>query len=516
MNPSCHFREWSSTDARQLLKVKGTIQDIDGECSLKVTGESHKGCPIAPHYRLPLYTLNKKFGIYRKVMQNLQDTCSEDAAHLQNTYLSVMRYLNDVRIAFLDDAGVCSDALQTDFRSAALDHYLWLDHTASGFHDESRTALDTVYGVTFEGLKNGKCPDILVSHFPLVLDLDDNEPLDNLFNNGFMVVGCTPDEFFEILGMGEMMATSHKISMDRGVMTKIFITIGCALYMSRLGKEYVVEYGPMLGLMEPIQNQSCDSSGKSTRVVILCQTDDDGTPQDINMQLESPIAVNVGVQYDFAMNDSIVHAPHSVLHVSDLYQPNDEAPVNPECDYTFSQHCEQDLNEYHIDDTGCFPPSSHCSDCGDAFKNASVHLAASLTASADVSHTSSPSHNESIIVDINPLHEWHGRHGRNTALDIGHPPVLPPLKSRLRQSKHVCTTTTPAVTQQRQSSQHGRPVIFAPQRPVPKGKANVACHPVESQTYTIQDLVSESEMCAQSVMPCIVSFLMDPHGLDFF
>lgn len=81
---------------------------------------------------------------------------------LRNTYLSVIRYLNDVRIAFLDDAGASSDPLDGKFRSATLDYYLWLDHTGNGFHDGCRQELATAHGVSFDGLKNGDCQDILV------------------------------------------------------------------------------------------------------------------------------------------------------------------------------------------------------------------------------------------------------------------------------------------------------------------------------------------------------------------
>jgi hypothetical protein len=162
MHPSCNFRQWSKHDAQQLLKVKGTIQDVDGECTLKVTVHSRKGCPIAPHYRLPLYALNKKFGMYRKVVEHLQTLTSVEAATSRNTYLSVMQYLNDVRIGFVDDACASTDPLHGTFRSATLDYYLWLDNTCDGFHDECRESLATAHGVTFEGLKNGECADILV------------------------------------------------------------------------------------------------------------------------------------------------------------------------------------------------------------------------------------------------------------------------------------------------------------------------------------------------------------------
>jgi|SRR6267154_3305211 len=162
MNPSCHFQEWSLHDARKILKAKGTIEDVDGECCLKVTGRSRKGCLVASQYRLPLYALNKKFGIYRKVVEHLYASSSDGAAHMRNSYLSVMEYLHDVRIAFMDDAGGSPDPLHGDFRSAAVDYYLWLDHTIAFFNDESRQALETSHGVTFDGLRNGVCPDILV------------------------------------------------------------------------------------------------------------------------------------------------------------------------------------------------------------------------------------------------------------------------------------------------------------------------------------------------------------------
>ncbi|KAG2063552.1 hypothetical protein BDR04DRAFT_1163562 [Suillus decipiens] len=161
MNPFCLFRDWSLYDGRQLLKAKGTIQDVDGECTLKVTGPSRKGCPVAPHYRLPLYALNKKFGIYRKVVEHLEGSHSIGASHMRNTYLSVMQYLHDVRTAFVDDAEGSQNPLHGDFRSAALDYYLWLDHTSHGFHDECCEALYRAHGVTYESLKNGQSPDVL-------------------------------------------------------------------------------------------------------------------------------------------------------------------------------------------------------------------------------------------------------------------------------------------------------------------------------------------------------------------
>lgn len=162
MHPSCDLIEWNVRDVQQLLKVKGTIQDIDGECSLKVTGNSRRSCLIAPHYRLPLYALNKKIGIYRKVIEHLQQSKSINAATLRDTYASVMKYLTDVRVAFLDDAAASSSPTNSDFRSSTLDYYLWLDHTCDGFHDGWRQSLATEHGVTIEGVEKGDCSDILV------------------------------------------------------------------------------------------------------------------------------------------------------------------------------------------------------------------------------------------------------------------------------------------------------------------------------------------------------------------
>jgi hypothetical protein len=124
MNSLCQFHDWSLYDGQQLLKAKGTIQDVDGECSFKITGWSHTGCPVAPHYCLPLYALNKKFGISHKVVEHLAGLSSIGASRLQNTYLSMMQYLHDVRTEFVDDAAGSQNPLYGDFRSPSLDYYL--------------------------------------------------------------------------------------------------------------------------------------------------------------------------------------------------------------------------------------------------------------------------------------------------------------------------------------------------------------------------------------------------------
>ncbi|KAG1718052.1 uncharacterized protein EDB91DRAFT_1090353 [Suillus paluster] len=162
MNPSCQFREWSAHDLQKLIRVQGTIEDVDGECSLKISGQRQKGCRIVAHYRLPLQALNKKCGVYRKIVTHLTGLPGLDAADMLNTYASVMEYMNNVRIAFLKDASRSEDALHGDFQSPALDYYLWLDHTQHGFHAEYRDALERDHNVTFEAIQNGRCADILL------------------------------------------------------------------------------------------------------------------------------------------------------------------------------------------------------------------------------------------------------------------------------------------------------------------------------------------------------------------
>ncbi|KAG2114400.1 hypothetical protein DEU56DRAFT_919609 [Suillus clintonianus] len=163
MQPSCKLRHWNAQDINQLVRAKGTIQDVDGECSLRVSGHSRKSYQIAPHYRLPLYSLNKKIGIYRKIVAHLQTLSDIYSSHMLDMYASVMEYLHNVRIAFVQDAGGSTDALHDDLRSPVLDYYLWLDHKSGVFHAQCREALEEEHRVTFEALQNRACSDILFS-----------------------------------------------------------------------------------------------------------------------------------------------------------------------------------------------------------------------------------------------------------------------------------------------------------------------------------------------------------------
>lgn len=80
---------------------------------------------------------------------------------IQDIYLSIMQYLNNVCIALLDDVCASSNPLHSDFRSAIFDYFMWLDHHCDGFHDQWHSSLAKDHEITFEGVKNRECSDIL-------------------------------------------------------------------------------------------------------------------------------------------------------------------------------------------------------------------------------------------------------------------------------------------------------------------------------------------------------------------
>ncbi|KAG1816610.1 hypothetical protein EV424DRAFT_1348130 [Suillus variegatus] len=120
MNPLCEIRPWNLQDMTRLMKCKGTIQDVDGACSFKVSGRSGTGCQLAAHYRMPLHALNKKFGLYRQIVAHLDVSPHTNAPRMRDTYLSIMDYMNNVRIGFMHDASRSPDALCRDFRSPSV------------------------------------------------------------------------------------------------------------------------------------------------------------------------------------------------------------------------------------------------------------------------------------------------------------------------------------------------------------------------------------------------------------
>ncbi|KAG1729379.1 hypothetical protein EDB19DRAFT_1832424 [Suillus lakei] len=120
MNPLCQLHQWSAEDIARLLKIEGTIQYVDGECFFKASRQTRKGCNVATHCHIPLNALNKRFGLYKRIVAHLDASSHHNAAHI----------------------------------SPVLDYYLWLYHTSIGFHAEYCEALEGTLGVTFEGLQN--------------------------------------------------------------------------------------------------------------------------------------------------------------------------------------------------------------------------------------------------------------------------------------------------------------------------------------------------------------------------
>jgi hypothetical protein len=163
MDPFFRFQNWSKRNASTFIKSTGTIKDVDGSCSLILSqvGRASQSCQIASHYIMPLRALNKKFGIYRKVVAHLTKSSHPLSSQIRDTYLSVMEYVHNVRITFCADAQGSPDPLEDGFRSAALDYYLWLDHRAGGFHDMCRATLEQNYKVTFKSVQNREGQDII-------------------------------------------------------------------------------------------------------------------------------------------------------------------------------------------------------------------------------------------------------------------------------------------------------------------------------------------------------------------
>jgi hypothetical protein len=104
MNPLCQLHQWSAEDIARLLKIEGTIQYVDGECFFKASRQTRKGCNVATHCHIPLNALNKRFGLYKRIVAHLDASSHHNAAHMYDAYVSIMDYMNDVWIAFMEDA----------------------------------------------------------------------------------------------------------------------------------------------------------------------------------------------------------------------------------------------------------------------------------------------------------------------------------------------------------------------------------------------------------------------------
>jgi hypothetical protein len=92
----------------------------------------------------------------------------------------------------------------------------------------------------------------MAMRFREIQGLDHNDPLDNLVSNGLLVTARSTDEYLEIFGMVEMMATCQEIFKDRASVSQFFTAAGRILYTLRKGRTCVVQYGQTLGSMDEL------------------------------------------------------------------------------------------------------------------------------------------------------------------------------------------------------------------------------------------------------------------------
>jgi len=122
----------------------------------------------------------------------------------------------------------------------------------------------------------------------------------------------------------------------------------------------------------------------------------------------------------------------------------------------------------------------------------------------NVAHEPKSRNSPSVPANIYASNEQQDDRGREMVLQSSGVPVSPPLKSRLRENKHVRPTTPAPASQNNGRAKSGRPVVFATQKPQPKAKATKVSHTSTSHQYTLQDLLLESQPGGSSVTPSVV------------
>ncbi|KAG2087843.1 hypothetical protein BD769DRAFT_1396428 [Suillus cothurnatus] len=346
----------------KLLKVKDTIQDVNGECSLKITGQLHKGakgCPVVPHYHLPLYALNMKFGPKIHYMATLDlphwtITCGW-ITQLMDFMMSVVRpsmqgYGQGKDITSLlcevdacvkaEEVPMCIDSPDPKSCTEAL---LYVRHTclisSSTQTNSQNFHCHTIWNNKTSLATLGDCPcKILICGFRVWLtshiamqickiqELHCDDPLDNLFSDRLLLTAWNSNEFLEMLGMAEMMNIA---------MAQFFTAIGGALYELHSVNACIVGYGQMLLPSHLIENsctfripkQDMDSMENSEAFNTTMDIDMHSLdaqknseaiamPMDINMQLNSRIFVTLllwayNVQDSFGMGD-LIHGNNNI------------------------------------------------------------------------------------------------------------------------------------------------------------------------------------------------------------
>jgi hypothetical protein len=95
-------------------------------------------------------------------------------------------------------------------------------------------------------------PSHIAMRFREIQGLDYTDSLDRLVFRGLVIDAANQEEFLEIYGMAEMMATCEAIVVDRGAMAQFFTNAGRAIYEKRMGKGSLVKDGLAL---EPCEDR---------------------------------------------------------------------------------------------------------------------------------------------------------------------------------------------------------------------------------------------------------------------
>ncbi|KAG2127575.1 uncharacterized protein EDB93DRAFT_1256972 [Suillus bovinus] len=555
--PSYQFHKWTTQSEGTLKKVKVTIQAVDGDCSLKVSGKP-KCFPIAAHYQLPLRALNKKFGLYKKIIIHLRGSSHSNAVDVRNTFLSIMGYMKDVLMAFLADASASANPLESNFRSPALDYYLWLDHKADGFDDTARARLKMQWNVTFDALKNGKCEDILKLldwHAYHKLKCNDHDFCGAIQGCGggedvqslFLAVDALMDELdtpnetvgTQLPGASSGVITDVDIIDARGLISTN-VCDNCRATSDQKVLETETKQHAVVQLKGDCSysDREVQAVHRSQDQVIQTAVDHkehavqanegrfyshtDQVIQTVTDHKEHVVQVKEGGSYSHKelhaishMQDRSIQTETAKEHSGQLGGHNSRSGnVVPTAVSPITDQC---INyEYYVDfnDRASSTIDDQCSGGVSQIPAGSVkprspptYDSFSVVAEDSARYSVDPPANKSRLLDSDG-----GLHTGTRNYD--HTAPLTKSAPRGRKQEFISTTKPQKKGSRKSPSEHGRPVVFAKQQPMPrKRKAGIA--PTQSRNYTIDDLVSEAEMDTQNIQPHMRSFLLDPNRDEF-
>ncbi|KAG1830948.1 hypothetical protein DFJ58DRAFT_848341 [Suillus subalutaceus] len=567
---SYQFSEWTSHREGTLKKLKVTIQDVDGECSMKVSGRNSKCYPIAAHYQLPLRALNKKFGLYKKIVTHLNGSSNLHATNLRNTFMSLLGYIKDIFNGFISDARTSANPLGSEFRSPALDYYLWLDHKVDGFDDGSRGRLKIEWNVTFEGLKKGECKDILEYHTSFFTRLICQAlMLKEVDWGAYHKAKCNDHDFCgAIQGCGEGdNIQSLLISVDAfmdGLNTPDNTADGTCVEAADIGhpgnQASVIATCLYLpgALPEVTTPGDLIDNARGLKLANVCDGRMEEYDQDVQETQSTEHAVlfhgarlysNCEVQAVYSFQEETIqteieyneHATqfhgygscshqevHAVPHMQDQITQTETETAhagNLEGNYSGSSDVlytamspftdEHTGHEYPVDHHDWVPASiDDCcwGDMSNDFSGSMEPVSPTACESFMVVAGDSAQHGVDIPTGKSKLS------ARNVDLPTrteDYDPSVPMVKSgsRGRKKDSISTIKPQRKGRTKSPSVPGRPVVFAKQPLMPRTKAGVTSPHVRK--YTIDDLMSEAQKDSKNIKPHVRAFLLDPKRDNF-